>query len=163
MIFPFLAVSLTMSPMSWTFWTATDTSSCSKCQSECLSKRRRACRFWVQNIYLSVQQVPVDILDQLSHGFLQAPEQLLLSVEYFVPHLWKRSIVPRSHLSLNKTGDVWGFFFLPTCGSTPVRILRYPANRSPFLRMEWMLNLFSLPLSVLSSSTLLYFITGSRI
>lgn len=42
-----------------------------------------------QSSYLSVLQVPVDVLDQLPHGLLQAPEQLLLSVEYFVPHLSK--------------------------------------------------------------------------
>lgn len=57
-------------------------------------KEKRSLPVLVQNVYLSVLQVPVDILDQLPHCFLQAPEQLLLSVKYFISHLWKWSIVP---------------------------------------------------------------------
>lgn len=48
----------------------------------------------VHGVYLSVQQVPVDILDQLPHCFLQTPEQLLLPVKYFISHLWTSSIGP---------------------------------------------------------------------
>lgn len=34
-------------------------------------------------------QVTLNILDQLPHSLLQAPEQLLLSIENFISHLQK--------------------------------------------------------------------------
>lgn len=37
--------------------------------------------------YLCVLQVTLDIFDQLPHSFLQTPEQLLLSIKYFISHL----------------------------------------------------------------------------
>lgn len=79
--------------------------------SECPLKRRNL-RVLAQDLYLSVLQVPVDVLDQLPHCFLQAPEQLLLSVKRFVPHLWRPSIAPQRRPYLNKTvfllaGDVF--------------------------------------------------------
>lgn len=80
--------------------------------SECPLKRKGSLHVLVQNLYLSVQQVPVDVLHQLPHCLLQAPEQLLLSVKRFVPHLWRLSIVPQRRPYFNKTvfplaGDVF--------------------------------------------------------
>lgn len=71
--------------------------------SECPLKRKESLHVLAQNLYLSVQQVPVDVLDQLPHCFLQAPEQLLLSVKRFVPHLWRSSIAPQCRPYFNKT------------------------------------------------------------
>lgn len=42
--------------------------------------------------HLNVLQVTLNILDQLPHCLLQTPEQLLLSVEYFISHLRKEEL-----------------------------------------------------------------------
>lgn len=47
--------------------------------------------------YLSVQQVTLDILDQLPHGLLQTPEQLLLSIKHFISHLQEEE---KKHVAL---------------------------------------------------------------
>lgn len=70
-------------------------------------KRKESLKVLAQNLYLSVLQVPVDVLDQLPHCFLQAPEQLLLSVKRFVSHLWRWSIVVLTSTKLS-------FFWLET-------------------------------------------------
>lgn len=75
--------------------------------SECPLKRKESLHVLAQNFYLSVLQVPVDVLDQLPHRLLQAPEQLLLSVKCFVSHLWRSSITPQRRPYLKKLSFFW--------------------------------------------------------
>lgn len=91
--------SFTMLSRSGTLWTATDTISYGWRRQRGKAFKRSSCAFRpkgghsacrgerASGSYLHVKQISVDVLHQLLHCFLQAPEQLLFLVERFVLHL----------------------------------------------------------------------------